>query len=138
MQSNTDRTFEIKNYGSTNLGVARGLILRTTEGANTMLDIQNIYATIDNHTRATAKYQFDRLITDYQNLLVNKVKKGTIQAMLKESEGKFGANGGIIEQNINDMLGAILGYDKSYSRLLRKAYILGMVSKIFFSNSYVF
>ena len=96
-----------------------------------MLDIQNIYATIDNHTRATAKYQFDRLITDYQNLLVNKVKKGTIQAMLKESEGKFGANGGIIEQNINDMLGAILGYDKSYSRLLRKAYILGMVSKIF-------
>ena len=76
-----------------------------------------------NHTRTVANYSFDRLNTDFQNLLVNKAGGTSFQSLLSNEDTIFGVDNGV-EQNINTMLMNIAQYndinEAEYIKAIRK------------------
>ncbi|MDA3932049.1 MAG: hypothetical protein PF513_04860 [Tenericutes bacterium] len=108
--ANIEREMKLKRVNRNNIGVEKGFIMKTTLGANEDLRIENIFSVLDSQTRASANYSFDRLNTDYQNLLVNKIGGSTFQEALQSSKtGVFGLDNNI-EDNINQMLTNISQY----------------------------
>jgi hypothetical protein len=74
LDSDWSRNFELKRKNKTNIGVEDGFTLETTMGAATPLVIQNVSSVMSGTTTATANYSYERLITDFQSLMVSKAK----------------------------------------------------------------
>lgn len=94
------REIKLKFIQRYNLGVAEGLIMETTTGASTALRIENVFSVIENHTRMTANYSFERFINDFQNLLENKTpgKGMSLSNLLKNSpDSPFGNDNYFLE-----------------------------------------
>lgn len=110
-----------------NAGVAQGLVTETTLGATTPLKIENIFAVIENHSRATARYSFDRLLKDVQNLWVNKAGRGgdglTVSTFFKGTQSVVGT-GNKFWDKFMQMFIDILGYNQSdlneYEKFIQK------------------
>jgi hypothetical protein len=86
------RNFELKLSKSTNIGTDNGMTLETTIGSKTPLVIQNIFDVIEGSTNATANYSFERVIKDYQNLMVMKPVKGnqnTVYNVISQKQNGF-------------------------------------------------
>ncbi len=117
------REFELKRINRNNVGVDRGFIMKTTLGASEDLQIENIFSVMHNHTRTVANYSFDRLNTDFQNLLVNKAGGTSFQSLLSGEDTIFGVDNGV-ERNINTMLMNIAQYndinEAEYVKAIRK------------------
>ena len=117
------REFELKRINRNNVGVDRGFILKTTLGASEDLQMENIFSVMHNHTRTVANYSFDRLNTDFQNLLVNKAGGTSFQSLLSNEDTILGVDNGV-EQNINTMLMNIAQYndinEAEYVKAIRK------------------
>lgn len=90
INSDYTRQFQLKFAGAYNVGVADGMTLMTTEGATTTLRIEDIFGCIENHTNQTAKYSFERIITDFQNLLVNRASGTDFDAVVSGAGTKLG------------------------------------------------
>ncbi len=90
INSDYTRQFQLKFAGAYNVGVADGMTLMTTEGATTTLRIEDIFGCIENHTNQTAKYSFERVITDFQNLLVNRASGTDFDAVVSGAGTKLG------------------------------------------------
>ena len=115
------REFNLKRVNRNNLGVDKGFILKTTIGAKEDLQIENILSVMQNHTRTVANYSFDRLNTDFQNLLVNKTGGSTFQSRLTGNTNIFGKKHGV-KDNIERMLINILKYtDVNESEFIKVA-----------------
>ena len=91
-------------------GQDKGFILKTTLGASQDLMMENIFSVMHSHTRTVANYSFDRLNTDFQNLLVNKAGGTSFQSLLNGEDTIFGIDNGV-EQNLNTMLMNIAQYN---------------------------
>jgi len=72
LDSDWSRNFELKRKNKNNIAVADGFTLETTIGAATALVIQNVSSVMSGTTTATANYSYERLITDFQSLMVSK------------------------------------------------------------------
>lgn len=75
LNSNWARDWNLKLAGSYNIGTSDGMTMETTMGANTPLSIQNISSVVQGSSMAAAQYSWERMITDFQNLLVTRVDK---------------------------------------------------------------
>jgi len=115
------RELKLKLVRRNNAGVAQGLVTQTMLGATVPLKIENVFAVIENHTRATSRYSFDRLLKDFQNLWVN---RGTSKGPVNVSQLFKGANNAIgLDNNFYDifmqMFVDILGYGKEINDIER-------------------
>ena len=108
VDSNYERELNLQLIRRRNIGVASGMVTETTLGASQPLKIENIFSVIENHVKATSNYSFDRLIKDWQNLLVNKAGKLStpLQAKLP---GVAGLENNFIEF-FNRMFADVLNY----------------------------
>lgn len=128
LDSDYIRDFNLNVMNRMNSGVQDGIVTKTTLGANTPLRIENIFSTIENHTLATANYSLERLITDFQNLVVNKASGTTFREYLTGVNGVFGADNSILSK-IQLYFQAILRYgeqsesqiEKTMKKMLRGA-----------------
>ena len=109
LESDYARDVELKIINRRNMATPDGFVMETTLGARTDLRIENIFAVIENHTRAIANYcGFNRLLYDWQNLYVNKAGGAPLQEAFTGKDNKFGQNNDIahmIEQAFADNLG---------------------------------
>ena len=119
--ANADKTreLELKRIQRHNLGVDRGFVLKTTLGASETLQIENIFSVMDSHTKTVGQYSYDRLNTDWQNLLVNKSGGNSFQELLNTEDSIFGATNGI-ETNINTMLMNVAQYSDTTESVAMK------------------
>ena len=123
---NADKTreFELKRINRSNLGSDKGFILQTTLGASEDLMMENIFSVMESHTRTVANYSFERLNTDFQNLLVNKSGGTSFQSLLNGEDTIFGVDNGV-EENLNAMLMGIAQYsditESTFVKRIRKA-----------------
>jgi hypothetical protein len=114
------REFDLKLANRYNVGVADGLVTETTTGATTPLKIENIFGVMENHTRSTARYSYERLITDFQNLLVNKSAAGTsLQSTITGVGNWLGDQNKFLEY-FTSMFVDLLGYNDINDTLLAK------------------
>jgi hypothetical protein len=122
LNSDLRREFTTDLKDRDNVGVYTGMILGTALGATTPLMIENIFNILENHTTRAANYSLDPLITDFQNLLVNKAGGTTLQDQLS-GESFFGKHNNIVNF-INTMFKNILRYsdltEQGHVRFLRK------------------
>jgi len=115
------RELKLKLVRRNNAGVAQGLVTQTTLGATIPLKIENVFAVIENHSRATSRYSFDRLLKDFQNLWVN---RGTSKGPANLSQLFSGTNNAIGFGNdfyniFMQMFVDILGYGEEVNGLER-------------------
>lgn len=96
LDSDFAREFKLAFAATYNVGVADGLVTSTTIGARTALRMSNIFSVLEYATQSAANYQYERLITDFQNLLVNHSGGSSLQAQLQGEGGKFGTENNII------------------------------------------
>ena len=105
------------------MGVYDGMVMKTTLGASTDLRIQNIFEVIQYFTNQTANYSFERLITDFQNLRINKnpSRKTDFDMLMSERSGanKFGV-GNRYTQKLEESILDIVGYDNYKNKLGRQ------------------
>jgi len=95
-----DRELELKVVNRSNVGAPNSLATATTLGATGALRIENIFGVVENATRMSANYSFERVISDWQNLLVNSSGGLTFgTGILSGSNSIFG-----VENNIADMI----------------------------------
>lgn len=107
LDSDPTREFKLKKANRTNVGVAAGLVMETTLGANTILRIENIFNSIEQHTAQTANYSFERVITSFQNLWVNNSGGSTMSARVSADDTVFGIDNNIynkIERSLINIL----------------------------------
>ena len=107
VNSNYERNFKLKQANRYNIGVQDGLITETTEGNTTPLKIENIFSVIENHTQNVADYSYERLITDFQNLLVNTAGGAQLESAIKGKDNIFGDDNNIYEGIENFLLGVL-------------------------------
>jgi hypothetical protein len=107
LESNYERELDLKIIKRRNIGVASGMVTETTLGASTPLKIENIFSVVENHAKVTSNYSFERLIKDWQNLLVN--KSDTISSLQRKINGVVGKENNFIEF-FNRMFADILNY----------------------------
>jgi hypothetical protein len=122
VNSDYAREFKLKLAQRYNVGVADGMARQTTIGASTPLKIENIFGVLENSTRHVANYSFERIITDFQNLLVNNTSGSNLDLMLKGNDGVFGPSNPIHE-SIERAFVNILKYSEKtgkYEKLLKK------------------
>ncbi len=133
LSASYEREFKLKQANRYNVGVDNGMIMDTTIGARESLRIENLFSVIDNHTRAVGNYSFDRLITDFQNLLVNRSGGSSFEEELRGAETPFGTDNGIIE-NLERMFLNILQYrdttESQAIKLMRQALYKSMQAVI--------
>ena len=103
------RDLKTKLANRINLGVPDGLVLETTLGATLPLRIENIFGAIQGHTTNTANYSLERLITDFQNLRVNKTEGFDLDSLFSGKRSMIGQNNGVFEK-IEGFLVNILRY----------------------------
>ena len=111
---------KLRMSGKYNIGVAEGLVSETTTGANTPLKIENIFGVLENHTRSTSRFSYQRLLKDWQNLKVNKSYfKVPLQQTITGTGNWLGT-----ENNFSDyfdqMFVDILGYNDINDAALEK------------------
>lgn len=126
VQSDYSRELEQVLKRRSNIGVASGMVTETTLGANIPLKIENIFAVMERHTVLTANYSYERLIKDWQNLLVNKVNiaKSPLSEKFIGVDNALGTGNNFIEF-FNRMFADILDYtdisESGMTKFLRKA-----------------
>ena len=126
VQSDYSRELEQVLKRRANIGVATGMVTETTLGANIPLKIENIFAVMERHTVLTANYSYERLIKDWQNLLVNKVNVGKSPLSEKFSgvDNALGTGNNFIEF-FNRMFQDVLDYtditEPGWEKFLKKA-----------------
>ena len=126
--SSYERDFKTELAGRYNIGVPDGLVSETTIGAATFLKIENIFAVVENHVRSTAKYSYERFITDFQNILVNKTAgPTTLQDLFSMEGGAFAGQNNPFLKYFQQMMIDVLAYrditepavEKLFKKVLR-------------------
>jgi hypothetical protein len=126
VESDYSREFEQTLKRRANIGVATGMVTETTLGANIPLKIENIFSVMERHTVLTANYSYERLIKDWQNLLVNKVNSGKspLSEKFKGVDNALGTGNNFIEF-FNRMFADVLDYtditESGMVKFLKKA-----------------
>jgi hypothetical protein len=109
--SSYERDIKLALSGRYNLGVPDGLVAETTIGAQTFLKIENIFAILENHARSTAKYSYERFLTDWQNIIVNKATdKTTLTDIFSGTGGNLLGKNNPFLRFFNQMMVDVLAY----------------------------
>jgi len=139
LESDYAREFKLALANRYNAGTADGIVMETVLGASTYLKVENIFSIIENHTRKVAQYNYERFLTDFQNILVNKsATTFTLQNRITNSSSFLGAPNNFLDY-FQAMMVATIGYapisdsriEKIASDLLR----LGRGARMAFSIS---
>lgn len=107
--ANMIREFQLRIKGRSNVSPYDGMTLETTTGASTSLMIENIFGTIANSYQRTANYSYERIVTDFQNLLVNKQGRTDFETLLSGEESNIGSDNSFIA-SVESMFKNILRY----------------------------
>jgi hypothetical protein len=137
--SDYGRELELAFASRYNAGVPDGVVTETTIGANTYLKAENIFTIIENHTRQAAKYSYERLLTDFQNILVNKAATiFTLQDRITNSSSFLGAPNNFLDY-FQAMMVAVIGYspigDSKIEKIASDLLRLGRGARMAFSPS---
>ena len=118
VNSDWARDFELKLKNRINLGAPDAMTLETTLGASTPLAIQNYSSVITGSTKAASNYSHERIIHDFQNLMVTRVNGTLTFSDVMASS----IDGGTFVKQFQRLFTNILGYgEQDYSRLERLA-----------------
>lgn len=131
------RNFELRRKNKTNISPADGFTLETTLGARTPLVIQNVSSVMSGTTTAAANYSYERLITDFQSLIVSKVDKTTTYGDLL---GKIDGSSFLLffERTFTDVLGYGLERLSAAERAISEVQNLTIASTMALSFSVYF